>query len=202
MEFQGYGQIQQEMGVSEVDEFWKKKKEEKKKARRKREMEEQPLILTSLMDAFTIILVFLLKSYGSDPVNIQQSDILKLPKSEAKIPLKPATIIAITRNAILVDEKKVVDLQDGNVDPSAKRDGANGFFITPLYEALNEAAQNQKRIAARNPAVQFEGLAMILADRLTNFRLLTEVLYTAGQAEFNQFKFAIVQGYSAHKFKK
>ena len=200
MEQQGYTTTQQQQ-TADVDEFWKMRKEEKKKARRKKEIEEQPLIITSLLDAFTIILVFLLKSYGSDPVNIQQSDILKLPKSEAKLPLKPATVIAITRNAILVDEKKVVDLQDGSVDPSAKRDGANGFFITPLYEALNEAAQNQKRIAARNPAVQFTGLALILADRLTNFRLLTEVLYTAGQAEFNQFKFAIVQGYSSHKFK-
>ena len=193
MDPQGYNQMQQQN--NDIDEFWKKKKEEKKKARRKREVEEESLMITSLMDAFTIILVFLLKSYGSDPVNVQQSNVLQLPKSEARLALKSATVIAVTRNAILVDDHKVVDLrQDGTVDPSNKRDGANGFFINPLYEALNEAAQNQKAIAARNPAYQFEGLAMILGDKLINFRLLTEVLYTAGQAEFNQFKFVVVQG--------
>jgi hypothetical protein len=177
----------------DVDARWQAKRKLKKAARRKRKPEDMPLIITSLMDAFTIILCFLLKTYGSDPVNITQSNELRLPGSVAKAPLKAATTIAITRNAILVDDARVVDLRDGAVDPSNKRDGATGYFINPLFDSLTEAAQNQKLIASRNQQVQFEGLALVLGHKTTTFRTLTEVLYTAGQAEYNQFKFAVVQ---------
>jgi hypothetical protein len=177
----------------DVDERWAQKRKAKKAARRKRTTPDMPLIITSLMDAFTIILCFLLKTYGSDPVNITQSNDLRLPGSVAKAPLRAATTIAITRNAILVDDRRVVDLRDGAVDPSNKRDGATGYFINPLFDALTEAAQNQKLIASRNQAIRFEGLALVLGHKTTTFRTLTEVLYTAGQAEFNQFKFAVVQ---------
>ena len=176
--------------------FWNHtvgKREAKKVSRRKREQPEMPLIITSLMDAFTIILCFLLKTYGTDPVNITQSTELRLPGSVSKVPLAAATTIAVTRNAILVDDRRVVDLRDGAVDPSNKRDGATGFFINPLFDALTEAAQNQKLIASRNSAVRFEGLALLLGHKTTTFRTLSEVLYTAGQAEFSQFKFATVE---------
>ena len=176
-----------------MDARWQQKREAKKAARRNRKPEDMPLLITSLMDAFTIILCFLLKTYGSDPVNITQSAELRLPGSISKAPLKAATTIAVTRSAILVDDRRVVDLRDGAVDPSNKRDGATGYFINPLFDALSEAAQNQKLIASRNRSVRFEGLALVLGHKTTTFRTLTEVLYTAGQAEYNQFKFAIVQ---------
>lgn len=185
--------VQTATGPDDVDARWQAKRKLKKAARRKRKPEDMPLIITSLMDAFTIILCFLLKTYGSDPVNITQSNELRLPGSVAKAPLKAATTIAITRNAILVDDARAVDLRDGAIDPSNKRDGATGYFINPLFDALTEAAQNQKLIASRNQQVQFEGLALVLGHKTTTFRTLTEVLYTAGQAEYNQFKFAVVQ---------
>ena len=34
---------------------------------------------------------------------------------------------------------------------------------------------------------------MILGNRKVTYRLLSEVLYTAGQAEFNRFEFAVVK---------
>lgn len=179
--------------AEDVDSRWAAKRDAKKAARRNRELPDLPLMITSLMDAFTIILCFLLKSYGTDPVNITQSTELRLPSSVSKTPLVAATTIAITRTAILVDDNRVVDLRDGAVDPSNKRDGATGYFINPLFDALTEAAQNQKLIASRNSAVTFEGIALVLGHKTTTFRTLTEVLYTAGQAEFNQFKFATVQ---------
>ena len=175
------------------DARWLRKREAKKAARRKRAVEDMPLMITSLMDAFTIILCFLLKTYGSDPVQVQQSAELRLPGSTSKTPLKAATRIAITRSAILVEDQRVVNLRDGAVDPADKRDGATGMYINPLFDALSEAAQQQKLIASRNRSVRFEGLALVLGHKTTLFRTLTEVLYTAGQAEYNQFKFVVVQ---------
>ena len=152
-----------------------------------------PLYITSLMDAMTIILCFLMKSYAADPINIQQSDVLELPKSTAVEDLQVAVVIAITKDAILVDDVKVVGLRQGAVDPSNKRDGANGFFIEPLYQSLQNAMQKAKAMQQRNAqAVTSLGLAMVLGDKTTSYRLVSEVLYTAGQAEFSKFKFAVV----------
>jgi len=175
-----------------VDQLWADKREIKKKKRRMRPIIKEELIITSLMDAFTIILCFLLKTFGSDPIQIKESDEMRLPSSVSEMPLKPAATVAITANSVLVDDVKVLDLRHGAVDESYKRDGQDGLYITPLYDALHEAVQKQKAIAARNPAVPFQGLLMVLGHRETNYRLITEVLYTAGQAEFDKFKFVVV----------
>ncbi len=66
-----------------IDPRWQAKRDAKKAARRDREAKDMPLTITSLMDAFTIILCFLLKTYGSDPINITQSAELRLPGSVA-----------------------------------------------------------------------------------------------------------------------
>ena len=183
-----------EYQAPQVDEIWKRKRMAKKLARRGRAEEQTPLAITSIMDAMTIILCFLMKSIASDPVNVQQSDILQLPASIADEDLERAVVIAITTDAILVDDVKVVGLRTGSVDPSNKRDGANGFFIEPLYQSLQNAMQKAKAMQQRNAqAVTSLGLAMVLGDKTSNYRLLSEVLYTAGQAEFSRFKFVVVK---------
>ena len=185
---------QQQQQQPAIDDLWHKKRQWKKKLRRGRADVAQPLAITSLMDAMVIILCFLLKSYASDPVNIQQSDVLELPLSFSSEPLERAVVIAITADAILVDDVKVVGLRSGAVDPSNKRDGANGFFIEPLYQSLQNAMQKAKAMQQRNAqAVTSLGMAMILGDKRCSYRLLSEVLYTAGQAEFSRFKFAVVK---------
>jgi len=180
--------------AAEIDSVWDSKREERKKGRRHKELDAMALTITSIMDMFTIVMIFLLKNYASDPVNITQSDVLTLPVSVSEAPLERAVVIAITTNAILVDDAKVVDLRQGSVDPSNKRDGATGFFIEPLYQSLQNAMQKAKAMKQRNPqAVTSLGMAMVLGDFRINYRLLSEVLYTAGQAEFNQFKFGVVK---------
>jgi len=193
MEMQ-YQDAQAGQSAEQIDSLWAMKRKARKLARRGREIQGMSLGITSLMDAFTIIMIFLLKNYATDPVNIQQSDVLQLPTSVSQAPLERTVVISITTQAIIVDDVKVVDLRQGAVDPSNKRDGATGFFIEPLYQSLQNAMQKAKAMKQRNPqAVTSLGMAMILGDYRINYRLLSEVLYTAGQAEFNQFKFGVVK---------
>ena len=181
-----------------TDELWLAKKQAAKEKRRSREMEESKLMITSLMDAFTIILCFLLKSFGSDPVQIRESDDLKLPRSTTSDALIDATVIGISSRSIQVNDSKVVDLRNGAVDESMKRDGQEGLMINPLYDALKEVTQHLKMIKARTGG-KFEGEALVVGDRNTSYRLISEVLYTAGQAEFEKFKFVAAEGGKAPK---
>lgn len=159
----------------------------------KRQEKVGPLTITSLMDILVILLVFLLKNFSSDPATIQQSDILAIPDSSSQLEVEQAVPIAITQRGIVVNDKLVAEVSDGKVDASVKRDGEMGFFITPLYDELAEEADKQRRIAKHNSEQQFKGMALLIADKNTPYRLLNEVLYTAGQAQFGDFKFAVVK---------
>jgi len=186
--------MSQGLNSADIDAIWAEKQKAKKAKRRNRKIEKEKLLINSLMDAFTIILCFLLKSFGSDPVQIRESDDLKLPRtSEEDKGLEDAIVIAISKRAIMVQDNKVADLRDGAVDESLKRDGQDGLLINPLLDALKERVQHLKMLAARTSR-PFEGMALVVADSKTSYRLVTEVLYTAGQAEFEKFKFVAAEG--------
>lgn len=181
--------------MGQMDAAWAAKKKAKKAKRAAgREVEKQKLNINSLMDAFTIILCFLLKSFGSDPVQIRESDDLKLPRTTSEDGLVDATVIGISSRSIQVNDRKVADLRNGAVDESMKRDGQEGLMINPLYDALKEVVQHLKMIKARTGGGKFEGEALVVGDKNTNYRLISEVLYTAGQAEFQKFRFVAAEG--------
>lgn len=178
------------------DARWLEKKRVRKVERRNRTEEPAGLLINSLMDAFVIILCFLLKSFGADPVQIRESDELKLPRTTSENALVDAVVIGISKRSIQVDDKKVVDLRNGAVDESVKRDGAEGLMITPLYDELKEKLGHLNLIAARSSGKKVDKRVLVVADRKTSYRLISEVLYTAGQAEFDKFKFVAAEGQS------
>ncbi len=176
-------------------EFQKKAKDARKeKMKLRRPGGGVALTPTSLLDIMTILLVFMLKNYATNPMNINPSGDLRLVKStDVSESHKHLVPLAITSKHILVDDKPVVQVKDGKVSATAKREGGDGYFITPLFDALQATAEHQKKLAEYNSSVKFEGELMIVADKDVPFRLLSEVLYTAGQAEFGKFEFAVIR---------
>ena len=175
--------------------YWFEKKKQKKWIKRqlRRKAEDMPLKITSLMDALTIILIFLLKSYGSDPININQKEgEMLLPKSVSTTNMADAVDIQISASTILVRNSAVVNVKNGKVDANSKRDGPDGFFIDPLFKKLKDEAKKLKA-AEKQGGKKFAGDAIIAAHKGTPYRLLAEVLYTANQAEFKTYTFAIVK---------
>ena len=76
----------------------------------KRKFEEWPFSITSLMDAMTILLIFLLITLTSDPLNVKQDENLLLAKSSVKFKPVDAIPITITKTHILVDKGEVLTL--------------------------------------------------------------------------------------------
>lgn len=166
-----------------------------KRSERTAAMDEKAEVnMTSLMDIFVNVLIYLLMSYSSSPVDVSQTDELKLPGSSSQLPIENTTSVGITTRVILVDRKKICDVRDGTVDAQLKKDQqASSYEILPLLESLKDAANRQKKLAKFNSAIQFKGIVTIVADHRMTFRLLSEIMYTAGQAEFGKFKFAIIK---------
>ena len=226
------------------------KRKEKKRAQRKakRKLEDKGgLTITSLMDAMVILLIFLLVSITSDPLNVKQDDNLVLARSTVDYsPHDDSIPITITKTHIVVDSQGVVQVEctiDGHLcsnDPDAN-DRAQGarpetdiqalnycqelpppddctpedlvqlrkrmrfridksykggsdeqFLIGPLQKRLQQLVREQKEenVELRR---EFKGVTTIIADRDIPFRILAEVVHTAGMAELSDIRFAVLK---------
>jgi biopolymer transport protein ExbD len=144
------------------------------------------LNITAMMDMMTILLVFLLKSWSVSVQNVQVSEV-EPPKSTISIQLADALKVQITPNSVIVEGEAVVPVRNGTVAPSYKRSGANDFLIVPLEAIAEQHAKREKKIASMQGA-EWKGELSLIADKNTPYRLISEVLYSVGQAGFHNFR--------------
>ncbi|MCC6278114.1 MAG: biopolymer transporter ExbD [Oligoflexia bacterium] len=149
------------------------------------------LQITSMIDMFTLILVFLLKSYSSSTVTLVPGQGLNLPGSTATNPGIEALEMTVSSEGIFVDSKQIIKFDSGRL-PASVMDKADNRFIRPLFEALNEQATKSKGIAEKNEDVKFDGKIILQADRSIPYALLKQVMYTATIAGYSDFKFAVI----------
>jgi biopolymer transport protein ExbD len=150
------------------------------------------LNITPMMDMMTIILVFLLKSFTSSAMLVNQDQNMLLPSSSTTLNAKQAIAVTVTKRVVLVDGEPVAPINNGKIDPALKRDGDNGYYITPLVEMLGRVARKEKKVAEMTGG-KFDGELTIVADRYTPYRLLTEILYSCGQAEYANYRLLILK---------
>ena|SRR5579884_1089857 len=144
------------------------------------------LNITAMMDMMTILLVFLLKQWSVSAENVQISEV-EPPKSTIQIQLADALKVQITPTAVIVEGEAVVPVRGGAVNPSYKKNGANDFLITPLETVAQQHAKREKHIADLR-GEEWKGELSLIADKGTPYRLISEVLYTVGQAGFKNFR--------------
>jgi biopolymer transport protein ExbD len=161
----------------------------KKRRERDAAFEIRELNITAMMDMMTIILVFLLKSYSTSSVAMTASEDLKPPISSTRTTPKDTVAVTVTPKAILVGERKVLDLVGGQIPPSA----ISGHLVTPLDAALKKEVDKLKNIADRNPGAPFTHELSVVGDRKIPYDLLLSVLYTAGQNELENYRFVVIQ---------
>ncbi len=199
----------QENEIFEGDEDYVKKP---RKGRRG-DKEGGGLNINSMMDIMTILLVFLLVTIVSDPLNITQDNYLQLANSTANYDPEDSIPVTITKKGVIVDHKLIVKIdcttaggqvcQDevyvevGNgyaVDKSFKEDGSeSSFLIQPLFKKLDEMV---KQLKAENKELgrEFKGVITIICDKDIPFRIIAEVVHSAGMAGLSDLRFAIIKG--------
>jgi biopolymer transport protein ExbD len=165
----------------------------RRKLRKVPPLEENSLNIYPMMDMMTILLVFMIMQFAATSANIVQSAELQIPFSTSQVELEEAVPIQISRTEIVVDGDHVLNLRNGQVDPSQKQGGGTGFLVTPLHNVMKNHRDRLKLIAQRNPTRPFRGQVQIMADKRTPFRTLAEVIYTLGQAEFKSVRFVVLK---------
>ncbi|MCH9688049.1 MAG: biopolymer transporter ExbD [Deltaproteobacteria bacterium] len=175
------------------DELFAAKKAARKASRRGKAEEEGKLNITSLMDIVSIIVVYLLKSYGSDPVLIMPTSGQKIPMSKADSPIQEGVPVYISKRSITFNNKKIVQIdENGDIDPAALQN----HLIGPLYDAMAEEAEKAKTMAANQGKDEWAGRIILVGDQTLKFATLVDVMYTAGRAEYREYALCVIQSNS------
>jgi biopolymer transport protein ExbD len=141
------------------------------------------LRVTSLLDMFTILLVFLLKSFSAEGQMVTNSDDLRLPESTSEKTPRSAPIISVTREWIILDDKPVVKIDD------VKTNG--DLLIKPLHDGLQQARDVAEKLGAMDERLGFHGTVDIMGDRDASFAVIKRVMYTCGRVGFNNMLLAV-----------
>jgi len=148
------------------------------------------LNITAMMDMFTIILVFLIKSYSADGSILTNADDLVLPNSESK--KKPSDVnlqLAVTQDMILVDNVAVTPTDDARNIPQEEPDP----IITKLEERLKIAMAMEEEMVRMGALNAVQGQIIVQVDKNIDFDVLFKIMNTCGKAGFNNMNFAVME---------
>ena len=127
------------------------------------------LLLTALIDAFSILVIFLLMNFSSTGEILMVGKNQELPKARLAEVLERNPVIKIDEGQIFVEDK-VVDAKS----------------IT------GELLELRKKFQELHPNEAFPGIATIQADRRVKYDLLNQVILGMNQAGYSDIKFAVV----------
>jgi biopolymer transport protein ExbD len=150
------------------------------------------LNIMPMMDMMTILLVVFIFQVSTGAEAITAGNV-ELPSSVSQEPLPEAsTVLIITDKSIVVEGKEVVAVRDGAVDAKNKAGGAAGMQIVPLTKFL-QALRNENEQTMRDQGKSpLPPEVMIIADRLTPYRLLLEVMFSAKIKEAGYKRFRLI----------
>jgi biopolymer transport protein ExbD len=158
------------------------------KAKRKKKKFAPPgLMLTSMMDMFTIILIFLLFSFSENPEQLKLDKDLELPRSSSEADYSEGVKLMLSKKELRLNDELIATVR--------------GNEITGLDdEAMEESALYQQLKTYKAEAVKPEGETptaphvIFLCDQSHSFKTINRVIKTAGLAGYPNFQFAVLKG--------
>ena len=138
--------------------------------------------LTSMMDMFTIILVFLIKAYSTEGTMIHPSKNLTLPLSTIDKSAEMALDVVISKEWVMVNQEPVVK--------SSEILAFDGLIIKNLQDKLQMYASEAKRMEELY-GTKFSGKVLIQGDKNIPYKLLVKVMATCGKAEYPNMRLLV-----------
>ena len=162
----------------------------RKKSFKDRAPKHKPFVLqiTSMVDMFTILLVFLLKSFASSPSHITPMKGLSLPVSNNIKSADQALKLMVSKEGIFVENQQVVIFKNRQVASVDLRRG-DSDFITPLFKELEKRGKILDEIAKDEEVAR---KILMQADTSLSYSILKKVMYTTSLAGFPNLKLATI----------
>lgn len=136
------------------------------------------LNIVSLMDIFTILLIFLLVNQGG----MTAQGKITLPKSTAEKMPKDALILSVSNEEVYVEGRKVANV--------AEVMASDKILVEGLQQELKYQAGKQSVIGG---AKKEEKPVIIMGDKEIPYTLLKKIMVTCSQSGYSQVSLAVMR---------
>lgn len=127
------------------------------------------MLLTSLIDAFSILVIFLLVSFSADGEIVTLTKETELPQAAAVDTLERNPVVKVESNEIFLDNQAVTG--DG------------------LIQALLDL---RKKFSEEHAGEEFPGTVIVQADRRVKYEFLNQIVLACAHAGFSDIRFAVL----------
>ena len=126
-----------------------------------------PLMLTSLVDAFAVIVIYLLITTQQSGKDLKIDQEIKLPQAHNSKVLEPGVNVQVRNNRYIIDDQEM-------------NAGQLLSHLKSLHEGLK--AQGDEKL----------GKIVIQADKSSDYSGISPILSVAAQSGFDNIKFAVI----------
>jgi len=144
------------------------------------------LQLTSMVDMFTLLVIFLLANFSATGDVLFMSKEIQLPTASHGTDIERAPVVAIADQFIGLEGQKVVDIDQISHDEILN--------IQQLEDSLRDLKKREEFVHQLDKEHQFDGKINIQADKKTHFKIIKRVMYSCALAGYNNINFAILSG--------
>lgn len=144
------------------------------------------LQITSMMDMFTIILIFLLFSYSENPENVKLDKGMELPSSTAQLDYNDKIKLIVSQKNLKLGDHVIGKLKNGEVvglDP-------NHLQNSTLYKELKILRENEDK---EEVDPDKKKTILFLCDRRLSFKTINSIMKTAGMAGYPNLQFGVLK---------
>ena len=144
------------------------------------------LMITSMMDMFTIILIFLLFQFSEKPETIHMLEDIELPQSTAKMDHTETIKLVLTQKGLHINDDLIARVKKGRViglDPQ-------NLKASVLYQLLEKQyAKAFKKSDEKQPNEHI----LLLCDKRHSFKTINDIVKTAALAGYPNLQFAVLK---------
>jgi biopolymer transport protein ExbD len=158
-----------------------------KSRKRSRSFRPPALMLTSMMDMFTIILIFLLCSFSETPETLKLDQSLQLPKSSSESAYTKAIKVILSKKELRLNDEVLATITGGIIKglSDVENPKTSSFFKRLQIAYQSEIEKGTDREQATH--------LLLLCDKSHSFKTINTVIKTASMAGYPNFQFAVLQ---------
>jgi len=143
------------------------------------------LMITSMMDMFTIILIFLLFQFSEKPESINMMENIELPRSTAKMEHTETIKLVLTRNSLHINDDMIAKVKKGRVIGLDPQNPKTSILYQRLAIKYKQSTEKPDENGPKNHI-------LLLCDKQHRFKTINDIVKTAALAGYPNFQFAVL----------
>ncbi len=162
------------------------------------------LSLTAMVDMFTVLVVFLLQNFSVDAGLLELDDSVELPRAHEVKELKPAHVVVVSKQNIMVDSEVVASFNSVREQQEWMINNLHNRLVEKFKEAadkrkllgldqIKQAVDQTKQGEEDISKPEDDRRITVQADKTVDFLTIKKVMMTITEAGASEINFAVLK---------